>query len=369
MHYIGLMSGTSADGIDAALVFIDDDGRVTLAANHLQPLPDDIKSEIHALSQPGNNEIERLGELDTRLGSLFAEAAIAVLRLGGLTAGEIRAIGSHGQTIRHHPEKARPFSLQIGNPAVITERTGITTVADFRRRDLAAGGQGAPLVPAFHAAQFRSPSRSRAILNLGGIANVTYLPVDPAAPVLGFDTGPGNTLLDGWIRARRGLEHDAGGAWAASGSAHEALLARWLDDPYFRAPPPKSTGREHFHLAWVEAALASLKDKPNDADVQATLLELTARSAAQAIAALLPPTDEVYLCGGGAHNATLVAALSRHLSGIDVRTTDVLGIAPEWIEACAFAWLAHRTIEGRPGNLPSVTGARHPVILGAVYPA
>lgn len=367
MHYIGLMSGTSADGINAVLVSITASGRTSLTASHLEPLPDDIRHEIHALTQPGGDEIGRLGALDTRLGSLLAEAAIAVLRTSGLAAGSVRAIGSHGQTVRHHPERTPPFTLQIGNPAVIAERSGITTVADFRRRDLAAGGQGAPLVPAFHAAQFRSATRSRAILNLGGIANVTYLPADPATPVLGFDTGPANTLLDGWIRVRRGVDHDAGGAWAASGKVHEPLLAQLLNDPYFRAPPPKSTGRERFHLSWLNAALAGLSDKPADVDVQTTLLELTARSVAQAIYTQLPPVDEVYLCGGGAHNAALVGALARHLSRIEVRTTEALGLAPDWVEACAFAWLAHQTLEGQPGNLPSVTGARHPAILGAIY--
>jgi anhydro-N-acetylmuramic acid kinase len=368
MHYIGLMSGTSADGIDAALVSIDD-GRLAPVATRLHPLPGDVREEIHALTQSGPNEVERLGALDSRLGELFAEAALALLRQADLPAKSVRAIGSHGQTVRHRPRGPHPFTLQIGDPTVIAERTGITTVADFRRRDLAAGGHGAPLVPAFHAAQFRSASRCRAVLNIGGIANVTYLPAASSEPALGFDTGPGNTLLDAWIRQHRGLEHDTDGEWAASGRLNDEMLQRLLADPYFALPPPKSTGREHFNLAWLAAALARLDHAPAAADVQATLLELTAHSAAQAMRGFLARVDEVYVCGGGSHNRRLVAALARHLEGIPVQTTAALGLAPDWVEACAFAWLAHQNLEGRPGNLPSVTGARHPVVLGAIYPA
>jgi anhydro-N-acetylmuramic acid kinase len=287
----------------------------------------------------------------------------------GLRAGEIRALGSHGQTVRHHPAGAYPFTSQLGNPAVIAELTRITTVADFRARDVAAGGQGAPLAPGFHAAQFRSPAVDRVILNLGGIANITYLPSAGAQPVIGFDTGPGNTLIDQWTYRHRQQRFDRDGAWAATGRVSGALLERLLADPYFAMAPPKSTGREHFHLDWLQGHLAALGQVLAAQDVQATLLELTARSVARALTGFVPGVRELYVCGGGSHNRALMAALSERLPEMTLHTTEELGIHPDWVEAVAFAWLAHQTLEGLPGNLPSVTGARRPVILGAIYRA
>jgi anhydro-N-acetylmuramic acid kinase len=380
MLYIGLMSGTSADAIDAALLRLPPGGGFELLATHAHPLPAELKNRIAALCEPGagvagealreRDRLDELGALDTRLGELFAQAALALLAKTGHRPVEIRAIGSHGQTLRHRPAGADPFTLQLGNPAVIAERTGITTVADFRRRDLAAGGQGAPLAPAFHAFAFRAARCARAILNIGGIANLTYLPAgESTETVLGFDTGPGNTLLDQWIRRTLGEDYDRDGAWAAGGRPQAALLEVLLADPYFRRLPPKSTGREYFHLGWLERALAHFAAPPSPQDVQATLLALTARSIAQALREYLPPVGELFVCGGGAHNRALLARLAEELPGIPVRTTDSLGLAPDWVEAAAFAWLAHRTLEGLPGNLPSVTGAARAVILGGIYKA
>lgn len=366
MHYIGLISGTSADAMDAVLVTIPAGGPPALLASHSHPLPDSVQQAIHALSMPGAGDIDRLGALHTELGELFAEAALAVMHKSKLTAKAVRAIGSHGQTVRHRPAGPFPFSVQLGNPSVIAERTGITTVADFRARDIAAGGQGAPLVPAFHRAVFRGRDRRRAIVNIGGIANITYLPADDTQPVLGFDTGPGNTLLDAWARKQLGKPHDHSGQWAAGGHVSDALLQRLLTDRYFAAAPPKSTGREQFHLDWLTP---QLPNGVSTQDVQTTLAEFTARSIADAVGRFLPGCDEVYVCGGGAHNNDLMRRLARLLNPMPVATTEALGIHPDWVEACAFAWLAHCALEGKSGNLPSVTGARHPVVLGGIYNA
>ena len=368
MIYLGLMSGTSVDGIDAALVSLSDGKPPLLTATHAHPIPATIRDEIQALMRTGANEVERMGELDMALGELFAAAANAVIKKSGLAPKDIRAIGSHGQTIRHRPRAAHPFTLQIGNPSVIAERTGITTVADFRARDIAAGGQGAPLAPAFHRHVFHSPQRHRVIVNIGGIANITCLPADAAQPVTGFDTGPGNTLLDQWIRHRQGRSHDDNGQWAAAGRASNELLEQLLADPYFAAPPPKSTGREHFNIEWLQGHLKRLAAPPADADVQATLMQLTAGTIAGAIRRFLPETQEAYVCGGGAHNRALMAALADNLSGIRVATTEALGLPPDWVEAAAFAWLAYQALQGQPGNVPSVTGAKRAVILGGIYP-
>lgn len=366
MHlYIGLMSGTSVDGIDAALVAIDDAGPPRLLATHQHAMPNTVRAEIQALMQPGGNEIDREGVLDMRLGELFADAARELLRISGKQAREIRAIGSHGQTIRHRPRAEYPFTRQIGNPSVIAERAGVTTVADFRARDMAAGGEGAPLVPAFHNAVFRRPGVNRAIVNLGGIANVSFLPSDRGAPVIGFDTGPSNTLLDHWVARHQGRPYDTNGEWAATGKVLQPLLARLLADEYFSQTPPKSTGREHFHPDWLHSHLSGTESA---ADVQATLSELTARSIADAIRKLLPSTtDEVYVCGGGAHNLDLLRRLAAALGNTPLATTQALGLDPDWIEATAFAWLAHQTLSGHSGNLPSVTGASRAVILGGIY--
>lgn len=364
MHYIGLMSGTSVDGIDAALVSIPASGQLALLATHQHPFPVAVRAAIQALMQPGPNEIEREGELDVQLGRLFAEATHALLAKSGVSASGIRAIGSHGQTIRHRPHAAHPFTRQIGNPSVIAEDTGITTVADFRARDLAAGGEGAPLVPAFHQWLFRKPGVNRAIVNIGGVANITWLPGTENSAVLGFDTGPGNTLLDQWIARHRNEPYDRDGAWAASGRVQKDLLAQLMTDEYFTKAPPKSTGREHFNLTWLEQQLAG---NLAPEDIQATLAELTAASIARGLKFLPEKIGEIFICGGGGHNRDLLARLCAQLPGIPVATTGKLGLDPDWVEAAAFAWLAHQTLAGRAGNLPSVTGARHPVLLGGIY--
>ncbi len=364
-YFIGLMSGTSLDGIDAVLVdFADTPPR--LVATHSHPLPDTLRQQLAALCQPGTDEIERMSQADAALGELLAEAAQRLLERADMPAADIRAIGSHGQTIRHRP--AAGFSLQIGDANRIAQRTGITTVADFRRRDMAAGGQGAPLVPAFHAALFRSPDITRVVLNLGGMANITLLPAAATQPVRGFDTGPGNVLMDLWAQQHLGQPLDKDGAWAASGSVDEALLARCLSDGYFHQPPPKSTGREHFNADWLSARLAESKHSPSAADVQATLCELTAVSVAGAIRQSGLDAAELLVCGGGAHNAQLLSRLRAHLDPMDVIPSDERGLAADWVEAVAFAWLARETLAGRPGNLPAVTGAGEAVVLGSIYP-
>ncbi len=367
MHYIGLMSGTSVDAIDAVLVTIGTPRRFELIAVHQHPFPRETKGRTQALMHAGADELNRAGALDVELGRLFAEAAERVRDKAGLHARDIRAIGSHGQTLRHTPRGSYPCTLQIGNAAVIAEATGIDTVADFRARDIAAGGQGAPLAPAFHQWLFQKPGVHRAVINIGGIANLTYLPADPSQPVIGFDTGPGNTLLDRWIEKHRGQAYDPAGGWAAGGRVSTELLTVLLADRYFARRPPKSTGLDYFHLGWLEAHLRRVGEL-SPRDVQATLVELSARSIAQALAPL-GHLDEAYLCGGGAHNDALVAALKRHTGCVPLATTEVLGLAPDWVEAAAFAWLAYQALEGLPGNLPSVTGARHPVILGGIYRA
>lgn len=366
--YVGLMSGTSLDGIDAVL--IDLSATPAILAAETFPLPSDLRADLQALCTPGADEIERLGRADRRLGTASAQAVDALLKQAGIEAHRIRAIGSHGQTIRHRPivagtpmhgETATAFTLQIGDPATIVELTDITTVADFRRRDIAAGGQGAPLVPTFHRAVFGSGC-ARAIVNIGGIANVTGLMAGSAT--LGFDTGPGNTLLDAWIHRHKQQAFDRDGAWAGSGSVLPALLDSLLRDPYFALPAPKSTGREYFHLEWLERQLPSAAP----ADVQATLLELTARTIADGVATLPFAVDEIFVCGGGAYNGRLMARLEALLHPRALGSTAQLGIAPEWVEAAAFAWLAQQTLRGLPGNDPAATGARGPRILGAIHP-
>ncbi len=365
MHlYIGLMSGTSVDGIDAALVAIDAAGPPRLLATHQHALPNDVRAEIQALMQPGGNEIEREGELDMQLGKLFADAARELLRISGKQAREIRAIGSHGQTIRHRPRAAHPFTRQIGNPSVIAERAGITTVADFRARDMAVGGEGAPLVPAFHLAVFSKPGMDRVIVNIGGIANITWLPGTASEAVSGFDTGPGNTLLDYWAQRHLQQPCDRDGAWAAEGRVLDSLLAKFLNEPYFSRPAPKSTGRELFNAGWLHAKLGGAESA---ADVQATLAELTVRSIANSISQRAGKSVEVFVCGGGVHNVDLLRRLAAALGSTPLATTQALGLDPDWIEAAAFAWLAHQTLAGQPGNLPSVTGAGRAVVLGGIY--
>ncbi|MCW9024965.1 MAG: anhydro-N-acetylmuramic acid kinase [Gammaproteobacteria bacterium] len=362
--YIGLMSGTSVDSIDAALVSFDNHAiQLHHALNF--PISDNLREQALALLVPGKNELVRMSQLDVLYGRLFAEAAKALLKASGVSNSQVKAIGSHGQTLRHFPESDTPSTLQIGDPNIIAEMTGITTVADFRRRDMAAGGQGAPLVPAFHQAILQDDKSNKVILNIGGIANITVLAKDPKKLVTGFDTGPGNALMDSWVQKHLQQRHDDNGSWAATGTVHQALLNTLLLEPYFTQPPPKSTGRETFNLHWLEK---SMQDFQNLApkDIQATLCELTAISIAQAITQHSTDTEQVLVCGGGVHNQYLMQRLSQQLTQQVLSTMEV-GVDPDWIEAMAFAWLAKQTLEAQPGNLPSVTGARHPVILGGIY--
>lgn len=364
-YYIGLMSGTSADGVDAVVAtFSDPVATVHICGHSYIPYNESLRARIIALMTPGPNEIERCGAIEGELAELFAQAAINACEAAYLPRNAIRAIGSHGQTLRHRPTLQPAFTLQIGDPARIVERTGITTVADFRRRDIAAGGQGAPLVPAFHQWLFSNPHTTRAIVNIGGIANATILPAHNTQSIVGFDTGPGNALLDAWIKKTTGANQDTGGKIAAQGHLCSPLLTLLQKDPYFALPPPKSTGREHFTLSWLEEHLSKLDTTPNPIDTQATLTYLTASSI---IDALKPfDVDEIFLCGGGTENPILMRNI-RQLFGKPVATTSMLGLAPNLVEPTAFAWLAFQTMQGRPGNAPSATGASHAAILGAIY--
>lgn len=357
------------DGIDAALVEFrhGSDSGVRLHAARSTPIPPALRARILALTQPGDSEIDRMGELDGELARHFAAAALSLVESTGIDVASVRAIGSHGQTIRHRPGTASPFTLQIGDPNTIAELTGITTVADFRRRDIAAGGQGAPLVPAFHAAIFASADEDRVVLNLGGMANVTLLTRN-RTEVRGFDTGPANVLLDAWHDQHHGAPLDRDGAWSRSGSISPALLAHLLNDSYFSEPPPKSTGRERFAIAWLQRKLADGFSHIEAADVQATLAELTAHSVAHALGRWGFAKGALYVCGGGAHNHFLCERLAAALPNMRLASTAELGVAPDHVEAMAFAWLAERTMNSLAGNLPAVTGARHPVVLGGIYP-
>ncbi|NOZ37626.1 MAG: anhydro-N-acetylmuramic acid kinase, partial [Gammaproteobacteria bacterium] len=364
-YYIGLMSGTSLDAVDAALVCFNDQ-HCELQQQLALPIAEDIRQQALSLLYPGNNELARLCRLDVQLGHLFAEAVQTLLLQADLDRSTISAIGSHGQTLRHYPDDEFPTSLQIGDPNIIAEQTGITTVADFRRRD--AGGQGAPLVPAFHQAMLQDSHHDRVIVNIGGIANITVLAKDRNKPVIGFDTGPGNALLDSWTQQHLRQTHDKEGQWAAGGTCQQALLDTLVNDPYFRQPPPKSTGRESFNLQWLEKSLQNFPNlKPQD--IQTTLVELTAKTIAQAILKYSPDTEQVLICGGGGHNNFLMQRLAANLPEQTIQSTAIAGIDPDWVEAMAFAWLAKQTLDGQAGNLPSVTGAQHSLILGGIYPA
>lgn len=361
--YVGLMSGTSADGIDAVLVDFKN-ALPKLVATHYTAYTTTLRQKILDLSRPGTNEIHRLGELDIELAHAFATSVQTLLQQAGVNSSNIKAIGSHGQTIRHSSDPKQRFSLQIGDPNTIAALTGITTVADFRRKDIALGGQGAPLVPAFHQYLFADKSTNRAIVNIGGIANITILTPQQHA-IIGFDTGPGNGLLDEWIQLHQQKPHDANGAWAASGKINPSLLSSLLSDTYFHLTPPKSTGREYFNTKWLQEHLSTLN--VSSADVQATLTELTATTIIDAIKVHIPHGD-VFVCGGGAHNTYLIERLQNLAKDqFKVMTTEKLGVHPDWVEAIAFAWLAYQTVNQRTGNLPSVTGARQAAILGGLY--
>ncbi len=360
--YIGVMSGTSLDGLDIALV--EQGASLRLAASHYVPMPPTLRGELLALCASGADEIARAALAENQWATLAAEGIHALLQEQGLMAADIRAIGSHGQTVRHEP--GRGFTIQIGNAALLAELTGITTVADFRRRDVAAGGQGAPLVPAFHDSLFTTPDHHLAVLNVGGFSNLSL--IEPDKPVSGFDCGPGNVLLDAWINLRQGLDYDRDGAWAATGNVHPALLTALLSDPFFAGTGPKSTGREVFNLSWLQAHLAGLPTIAEQ-DVQATLLEVSARSIVDSLRQAQPQTDELLVCGGGVHNKALMARLAQLLPQTRVDSTASHGVDPDWVEAMAFAWLARCCLEGISANRPSVTGARGLRVLGAIYPA
>lgn len=363
MRYVGVMSGTSLDGLDVALIRQPRDGLPQLEASHYVPMPAALRAELLALCHSDTDEIARAALAGNAWAQHAADAVLHLLHHAGVAAADVRAIGSHGQTIRHEPQ--RGFTVQIGNPALLAERTGICVVADFRRRDVAAGGQGAPLVPAFHHALF-GHAEPCVILNIGGFSNLTLLA--PEQPVRGFDCGPGNVLLDAWIHHHQGVHFDRDGAWAASGHCCAALLARLLADAFFQQSGPKSTGRERFNMTWLRAQLVDFSELP-PADVQATLLELTAFSISRDIQQHLPDAHAVWVCGGGARNEQLMQRLRAQLPQMSIQPTDARGVSADWVEAMAFAWLAHRCLEGLPGNCPAVTAAQGPRVLGAIYPA
>ncbi len=364
--YIGLMSGSSLDGVDAVLVSFES-AQPHLLAHHVEPLETQLVDDLDALTRPGKNELERYCRADVLMGECFAQAVTALLEKVDYSLHDVHAIGSHGQTVRHYPDSDTRGTLQIGDPNIIAERTGLTTVADFRRRDMAAGGQGAPLVPAFHQAVLHDPAHDRIILNIGGIANITLLPANPETNISGFDTGPGNALLDAWIKRQRNDAYDRGGEWAASGKVHPELLTALLGEPYFFHTPPKSTGRDMFNLDWLTNCWPSVAEL-SPRDVQATLLELTVVSIADAIQQTYPSPSQVLVCGGGVHNTRLLQRLQDLLPNQSLLSTSEVGLDPDWVEAMAFAWLAKQTLAHQAGNLPAVTGASHAVILGGVYP-
>lgn len=360
----GLVSGTSMDGVEAVLLESDAEHLAVRDALHLD-YPAELAGRLRqAVAEPATCGLDELGYLDAAIGEVFADAAEALLRHCRLTADQVRVIGSHGQTVLHRPRTALSYTLQIGDPNRIAERTGIDVVADFRRRDLAAGGEAAPLVPAFHAAAFAARGEDRAVVNIGGIANITTLAADGA--VGGFDTGPGNCLMDLWASEHLGAPFDRDGALAAQGQVHAPLLAMLLTEPYLALPAPKSTGRELFHRTWLAPMLQ--RHPASVPDVMATLSEYTAHTIAAALRAIPDFTPrELLVCGGGAHNAELMRRLAAQLPDLHVASTAIRGIAPEQVEGALFAWLAERHLAGLPGNVVAVTGARGPRVLGALY--
>jgi anhydro-N-acetylmuramic acid kinase len=360
-YYVGLMSGTSLDGADAALVDFSSGTPHTLAFATV-PFEMELRDRILALSVPGRDPLDLAAAVTLELADLYAKATEDAIAAAGVARARIAAIGCHGQTVRHRPDLG--YTIQLNDPARLAELTGIDVVADFRRRDMAAGGQGAPLVPAFHEAIFRHSTRSRTVVNIGGISNITWLPPDGKG--LGFDCGPGNVLLDGWARKHLGKLYDEDGRWAAQGRSDVDLLARLMDEPYFESPPPKSTGRELFRLSWLEDRLDKVY---HPADVQATLTEFTAQSIIGAIDRFCPATDEIYLAGGGARNGALVDRIVALAGKRPVAPTDALGVPTAHVESMAFAWLAMKCVRRQPIDLTAITGARAPRVLGAVYPA
>ena len=370
-HYIGLMSGTSLDGVDGVVLAIDGthpSHTLQVLAHHALPLPASLKAELLALNHSADNELHRAALGANALVALYAQTVQALLHQTGLQSSDIRALGAHGQTVRHQPglHDGVGYTLQLNNPALLAERTGICVVADFRSRDVAAGGQGAPLVPAFHASVFAQPTHTVAVLNVGGIANVSVL--SPGQEVLGFDTGPGNALLDHWCQQHTGQPFDHAGAWGQQGTLIAPLLDALMQDPYFQLAPPKSTGRDLFHPAWLNQHLQHFANA-KAVDVQATLTEFTARTCSDAIHRYAPDARELIVCGGGALNTALMQGLQAHLPSTSVLSSTQRGMPPLQVEAAAFAWLAAQTLQGLPGNLPKATGAKGARILGGIYPA
>lgn len=367
--FIGLMSGTSLDGVDAALVSfslqkVSGKLQSRVVHTHFLPYSNHYRTAILALQHPADNELEATALLSNQLAKLYAQTVNQLLAATVVSAKQVTAIGCHGQTIRHCPEKQ--FTLQIGNAALLAELTGISVVNDFRSRDIAAGGQGAPLVPAFHLATFGDTNTNRMIINIGGIANITYLPTD--GKVIGFDTGPGNMLMDAWIGRNLQKPYDENGNWAATGKVIAPLLNKLLAHEYFKVAPPKSTGRDLFNMPWLSSYLnENAKEQWLPQDVERTLLELTALSIFDAIKRYSGEVEEIYLCGGGAYNTLLVRRLEALLKNVKIQRTDALGIDASYAEAVAFAWLAKQCVERKTGNLPLVTGAIAERVLGAIY--
>ncbi|MDE3932809.1 anhydro-N-acetylmuramic acid kinase [Glaesserella parasuis] len=363
---LGVMSGTSLDGVDLALVNFSQTPK--LIAADFTPMPDTLRVALSQLVKKGETSLQTLGELDHQLALLYADSIQWFLAKHQLNADDIVAVGCHGQTVWHSPKGQYPFTMQIGDMNLLAARTGITTVGDFRRRDMAFGGQGAPLVPAFHQAVFSSPERLTVVLNIGGISNISVL--NPNQQTIGYDAGAGNTLLDIWIEKHLGKRYDANGEWARTGKIHSALLALLLDEPFFQLPPPKSTGRELFNLEWLEHKLTQIEQLPAE-DVQATLVEFTVQSIVQALRQIENPNayhSVLLVCGGGAKNPLIMERLQTHLIDWQVSTTTEYGLDVDYVEAAAFAWLAYQRIHNLPANLPSVTGATQEVSLGAIFP-
>ena len=363
IYYVGIMSGTSLDGIDAVLTDFNSQPP-SLLNTFYQPYDKNLRRQILDLHQSGNNELHLAAMLSNKLAHCYAETVISLLNKHKIKSQSVTAIGCHGQTVRHYPQSETGYSIQLGNASLLAELTGITVVADFRSRDIAAGGQGAPLVPGFHQLLFQDPEINRVIVNIGGISNITSLASN--TKVVGFDCGPGNLLMDSWCQRHLGTTYDENGTWAESGKTISELLEKLMSLKFFSIPPPKSTGREMFNLSWLENYLS---ENENPEDVQATLLQLTSTAITDAILTWFPDTTEIYLCGGGARNIALTSKIQISLPGKKVALTDALGTNADWLEAFAFAWLAKQAIRGVPSNLPSVTGAKGERILGAIYQA
>ncbi|MCK5001757.1 MAG: anhydro-N-acetylmuramic acid kinase [Gammaproteobacteria bacterium] len=363
-YYVGLMSGTSMDGIDAVLVDFSNNKIPKLVCTHNHAWPNDVYQQLLASRQLADNQLYQLQTLDIRLGEIFADATLSLLDKSKLTTNDIIAIGNHGQTIRHRPNAAQPFSLQIGDAKTLAHKTSIHVISDFRTADIEAGGQGAPLAPAFHEAVFRSETENRGILNIGGIANLTVLPADQSKHITGFDTGPGNNLMDAWMAKCCGKSFDENGDFARSGKINEDLLDRCLNDTYFKTAPPKSTGFEQFNLDWLNEQIIKANKNLSDSDTQATLCELSARSITDAIKHNAAEITHLLVCGGGVHNAFLMERIQLALPKCKVGSSEVCGIHPDWVEAIAFAWLARQHTQNLAGNSPSVTGAKKAIVLG-----